>query len=133
MRGNGGVAVAGAVVRMSIGTIPHCLVFDLQGYITRCPLHYVPYWLQIQPCLSIVGDGVRPSESSESASTSSLIRNSSATASCPFSAAHDNGVWPALYTAGSSHLVIFVRLRTVHPQSTSRTPEGFCVAALLLA
>src|ERR1700722_1001209 len=105
MCGNRRVAVSDAVVRMSIGTIPHHewrLAFDLQGYTSRCPLLYVPYWLQIRPCwsfkysprslLAADENGVLLSESPESASTLSRARNSFTTASCPISVAHDNGV-----------------------------------------
>src|ERR1700722_9177624 len=104
MHGNGRAAVFGVMVRMSIGTIPNHEwrpVFDLQGYISRCPLLYVPYWLRIRPCmffkcqlLAASENGILPSESWESASTLSRARNSFATASCFISAAHDNGVWP---------------------------------------
>src|ERR1700722_7322337 len=55
MRGNGRAAVFGVVVRMSVGTIPNHEwrpAFDLQGYMSRCPLLYVLYWLRTRPCKS---------------------------------------------------------------------------------
>src|SRR3984957_7679145 len=101
MHGNGRAAVFGVMVRMSIGTIPNHEwrpVFDLQGYISRCPLLYVPFWLRICPCsfykcqlLAASENGSLPSEFGECASTLFRGRNSVPTASCLLSADHDDG------------------------------------------
>src|ERR1700722_2434498 len=96
MRGNGRVAVFSAVVRMSIGTIPHhewCLAFDLQGYMSRSVLvaNPAPLVLEVQP---EVNCWLRVKMGSRCPHRRYPVRNSFTTASRLFKSAHDNGVRP---------------------------------------
>src|ERR1700722_11060303 len=77
---NGRVAVSGAVVRMSVGTIPYRewrLAFDVHCFTFRIdcePGPACPSCAARRQLLAVRGDGVRPSESSESASAPTLPR-----------------------------------------------------------